>query len=76
MNLKTSKTTIQGNDLVVTIPPIFNVESGAEFEFENTSEGVLILNPIKQTPKTMKELFKNWHGKYEMPESLKDWNDL
>lgn len=31
---------------------------------------------VVRVPKTMKELFKNWHGKYEASESLSDWNDI
>ncbi|GEP20150.1 hypothetical protein [Pediococcus argentinicus] len=27
-------------------------------------------------PKTLKDLFKNWHGTYKTPEDLRGWNDI
>ncbi|WP_353989499.1 hypothetical protein ABVF11_07235 [Pediococcus argentinicus] len=76
MSSKSVKARIQGNAVVVTIPKSFNVEPGTEFEFESAKDGALILRPTQKNPKTMKDLFKNWHGKYETPDSLKDWNDI
>ena len=34
----------------------------------------LKLTPTKKVPETMAELFKGWHGKYETPTDLQDWD--
>lgn len=35
--------------------------------------GSIVLTPEKKEPRTMKELFANWHGKYQMPDDLQAW---
>lgn len=40
----------------------------------NIQDGSIILTPEKKEPKTMKELFKDWHGTYQMPDDLEDWD--
>ena len=69
------KARIQGNATVVTIPKSFNVKPGTEFRFKKGKNGTLILSPSKKVPDTMEELFKNWHGKYQTPDDLKDWDN-
>lgn len=68
------KARIQGNATVVTIPKMFNIKPGTEFHFEAGKNGTLILIPRKKVPSSMKELFKDWHGKYQIPNDLKDWD--
>ena len=67
------KARIQGNATVVTIPKSFKVKTGTEFRFKKGINVSLILSPSKKVPDTMEELFKNWHGKYQTPDDLKDW---
>ena len=43
--------------------------------FKKGKNGTLILSPSKKVPDTMEELFKNWHGKYQTPDDLKDWDN-
>lgn len=69
------KARIQGNAVVVTIPKTFHVKPGTEFSFKKGENGSLILTPSKKIPATMEELFKNWHGVYQMPEDLKEWDN-
>ena len=69
------KARIQGNATVVTIPKSFKVKPGTEFRFKKGENGTLILSPSKKVPDTMEELFKNWHGKYQTPDDLKDWDN-
>ncbi len=67
------KARIQGNAIVVTIPKAFNVKPGTEFQFKKGKDGALLLTPTKKVPASMKELFKDWHGTYQMPDDLSDW---
>lgn len=71
--MDTVKARIQGNATVVTIPKAFNVKPGTEFHFKKEKNGALLLTPAKKVPDSMKELFKDWHGKYQMPEDLEEW---
>lgn len=70
------KARIQGNATVVTIPKSFNIKPGTEFNFKQGKNGSLILIPNQKVPSTMKELFKGWHGKYQMPKDLEDWDNI
>ncbi|WP_367341642.1 hypothetical protein [Limosilactobacillus sp.] len=69
------KARIQGNALVVTIPKALNVKPGTEFKFKKGKNGLLTLIPISKEPQTLEELFKDWHGDYQMPDDLKDWDN-
>lgn len=71
--MDTVKARIQGNATVVTIPKSFNVKPGTEYRFAKGKGGTLILTPAKKVPSTIEELFKDWHGKYQMPADLKAW---
>ena len=51
------------------------MKPGTEFRFKKGKNGTLILSPSKKVPDTMEELFKNWHGKYQTPDDLKDWDN-
>lgn len=31
--------------------------------------------PLGRLNSTIEELFKDWHGKYQMPDDLKDWQN-
>lgn len=73
--MDTVKARIQGNATVVTIPKSFNVKPGTEYRFIKGKGGALILTPAKKVPSTIEELFKNWHGEYQMPADLKDWQN-
>ncbi|MDC2828425.1 type II toxin-antitoxin system PemI/MazE family antitoxin [Limosilactobacillus mucosae] len=73
--MDTVKARIQGNATVVTIPKSFNVKPGTEYRFAKGKGGTLILTPAKKVPSTIEELFKDWHGKYQMPDDLKDWQN-
>jgi antitoxin component of MazEF toxin-antitoxin module len=70
------KARIQGNATVVTIPKSFNVKPGTKFRFEQGKDGSLILKPTKKVPASMQELFKDWHGKYQVADDLKDWDQI
>lgn len=72
--MDTTKARIQGNAVVVTIPKSLGVEPGTEYRFSKESDGSLKLTPTKKVPETMAELFKGWHGKYETPTDLQDWD--
>ena len=61
------KARIQGNATVVTIPKSFNVKPG---------NGTLILSSSKKVPDSIEELFKNWHGKYEVTDEMKEWDEM
>lgn len=74
--MDTVKARIQGNATVVTIPKAFNVKPGTEYRFTKEKDGVLKLSPTKKVPATIEELFKDWHGKYQMPDDLKDWQNM
>lgn len=65
------KARIQGNATVVTIPKSFNVKPGTEFKFKKGKNGNLILSPSKKVPDSIEELFKNWHGKYEVSDEIR-----
>lgn len=69
------KARIQGNATVVTIPKSLNVKPGSEYHFSKGKNGVLTLTPARKIPETMEDLFKNWHGKYHMPDDLNDWQN-
>lgn len=75
MITKYVKARTQGNAVVVTIPKSFNVTPGTEFKLEMNKEGILTLNPTKVVPDTIEELFAGWHGKYETPADLLDWDN-
>ena len=66
--MDTVKARIQGNATVVTIPKSFDVKPGTEYRFSQGKGGVLTLTPTE-------ELFKNWHGEYQMPDDLKVWQN-
>lgn len=70
--MDTVKARIQGNATVVTISKSFNVKPGTEYRFTEGKVGTLILTPAKKVPSTIEELFKGWHGKYKMPDDLKE----
>ena len=55
--MDTTKTRIQGNAVVVTIPKSLGVEPGTEYRFSKESDGSLKLTPTKKVPETMAELF-------------------
>lgn len=74
--MKTVKARIQGNAVVVTIPKAFQVKPGTEFQFKQEKDGTLTLIPTRKVPGTLKELFKDWHGEYEMPKDLEDWQNV
>ena len=70
------KARIQGNATVVTIPKSFNVKPGTEFKFKKGKNGTLILSPSKKVPDSIEELFKNWHGNYEVTDVMKEWDEM
>lgn len=72
----TVKTRVQGNATVITIPKALNIPLGAEYSFSKGKDDVLTLTPVKKTPTTLDELFEGWEGKYEVPEDLKDWENM
>lgn len=74
--MDTVKARIQGNATVVTIPKSFNVKPGTEYRFTKGKSVVLILTPAKKVPSTIEELFKDWHGKYQMPDDLRNRQDI
>lgn len=71
----TVKARIQGNAVVVTIPKSMGVKPGTKYRFQKESDGTLKLTPTKKVPDSMEELFEDWHGKYETPDDLKDWDN-
>lgn len=73
--MDTVKVRIQGNATVVTIPKAFKIKPGTEYRFVKGKDGTLILIPTKKVPSAMSELFKGWHGKYQMPDNLKQWQN-
>ncbi|MGX5165324.1 type II toxin-antitoxin system PemI/MazE family antitoxin [Limosilactobacillus reuteri] len=68
--MDTTKTRIQENAVVVMIPKSLGVVPGTKYRFSKESDGSLKLTPTKKVPETMAELFKGWHGKYEIPTDL------
>lgn len=72
--MDTTKARIQGNAVVVTIPKSLGVELGTEYRFSKESDGSLKLTPTKKVTETMAELFKGWHGKYEILTDLQGWD--
>lgn len=74
--MDTTKTRIQGNAVVVTIPKSLGIRPGVEYRFSKGENGTLVLTPTKKVPETMEELFKDWHGQYKTPDDLQDWDDL
>lgn len=72
----TVKTRIQGNATVITIPKSLNIPLGTEFIFSKGKDNVLTLTPTKKAPTTLAELFDGWEGKYEMPDDMKDWENM
>lgn len=62
------KARIQGNATVITIPKSFNVKPGTEYKFTKGKDGILTLTPARKVPSTIEDLFKDWHGKYEIPD--------
>lgn len=76
MYMNIVKARIQGNATVVTIPKSFNVKPGTEFKFKKGKNGTLILSPSKKVPDSIEELFKNWHGKYEVSDEMRDWDEM
>ena len=73
--MDTVKARIQGNAVVVTIPKSFKVKPGTEFRFKKGKGGSLTLIPTKKVPNSLDDLFKGWHGKYQMPDDLKNWHN-
>ena len=74
--METVKVALQGNETVVPIPKSFRVQPGTEFRITKGNDGTLTLIPAKQPPATIGKLFKDWHGKYQMPDDLKEWENL
>lgn len=74
--MDTVKVRIQGNATVVTITKPFNIKPGTEYRFVKGKSGTLILTPTKKVPSTIEDLFKDWHGEYQMPEDLKGWQNV
>ncbi|MCZ9599513.1 hypothetical protein L2010_01700 [Lactobacillus mulieris] len=74
--MDTLKARIQGNATVVTIPKSFNVKPGTEYRFTKGKGGVLTLTPAKRVPSSIEELFKDWHGEYQVPDDLKEWQNV
>ena len=72
--MDTTKARIQRNAVVPPIPKSLGVEPGTEYRFIKESDGSLKLTPTKKVPETMAELFKGWHGKYEIPTDLQGWD--
>ncbi|WP_208423025.1 type II toxin-antitoxin system PemI/MazE family antitoxin [Latilactobacillus fragifolii] len=70
----TVKARIQGNAVVVTLPKAFKIEAGTVFEPRIDEHGVVTLIPTKPVPDTIEELFKDWKGKYKMPDDLMAWS--
>ena len=50
--------------------------NGTEFKFKKGENGTLILSPSKKVPDSIEELFKNWHGKYEVSDEMRDWDEM
>lgn len=74
--MDTVKARIQGNATIVTIPKSFNVKPGTEYRFSKGKDGVLMLIPTKKIPSSIEKLFENWHGVYQMPDDLKNWQNI
>ena len=70
------KARMQGNATVVTIPKSFNVKPGTEFKFKKGKNGTLILSSSKKVPDSIEELFKNWHGKYEVTDEMREGDEM
>ncbi|WP_212779963.1 type II toxin-antitoxin system PemI/MazE family antitoxin [Lactobacillus corticis] len=73
--MSTVKARIQGNALVVTIPKFSKVKAGTEYNFNISKNGTLTFTPTKEEPTSLKDLLKDWHGEYSLPEDLEDWQD-
>ena len=75
-NMDTVKVRVQGNATVVTIPKLFNVKPGTEYRFAKGKYGTLILTPTKKVPARIDELFRDWHNQYQVPDDLKEWQNV
>lgn len=73
--MDTVKARVQGNATVVTIPKSFKVKPGTQYTVTKDKDGVLTLTPTKKIPETLDELFKDWHGKYQLPTDLVAWEN-
>ncbi|USQ68976.1 hypothetical protein M5C72_01715 [Companilactobacillus allii] len=66
----------QGNSMMITLPSFLKVEEGTSFEPRMLENGTIELVPTTKNPSSMKELFKNWNGKYNPDPEMKDWDNI
>ncbi|MDF7637924.1 hypothetical protein PT285_00525 [Lactobacillus sp. ESL0791] len=72
----TVKARIQGNTAVATLPKSLNVKPGTLYNPKINSKGVITFTPTKNALNTIEKLFKDWHGNYQTPDDLKDWDTI